>query len=264
MSSRSPRNCIAIASVAIVSLATQARSATLTGGDGNFALPQLVPGSYELTAEAPGFRRYVRRGITLAVGDKVSLQIQLEVGDLASSVTVAADLTGIEANQDITGQLMDNKSISELPLNGRNVFMLVQLSAGVVFTQQNFAPGGSSGTRGYDLYGQFSVHGSLPNTSAFLLDGVPIQANGQSDYVPLVDAVEEFKVSTPANDASQGLTSSGVVNMTMKSGGNGFHGTLSHFLRNQLFDAVLRRNTRRPLIPLWRTSSISLTMPASW
>jgi hypothetical protein len=229
---------IANASVSMVNLATQARSATLTAGDGNFALPQLVPGSYELAAQAPGFRRYVRQGITLAVGDKASLDIRMEVGELNSEITVRADLTGIEANQDITGQLMDNRNVSELPLNGRNVFMLVQLSAGVVFTQQNFAPGGSSGTRGYDLYGQFSVHGSLPNTSAFLLDGVPIEANGQSDYVPLVDAVEEFKVSTPTADASQGLTSGGVVNMTMKSGGNQFHGTLSHFLRNQLFDAV--------------------------
>jgi hypothetical protein len=226
------------ANVSIINTATQTRSSTSSGGDGNFALQQLMPGAYELTVEAPGFRRYTRRGITLAVGDKVNLEIQLEVGELTSSVTVAADLTGIEANQDITDQLMDNKSISELPLNGRNVFMLVQLSAGVVFTNQNFLPGGSSGTRAYDLFGQFSVHGSLPNTSAFLLDGVPISANGQSDYVPLVDAVEEFKVSTPTTDASQGLTSAGVVNMTMKSGGNQSHGALSHFIRNQIFDAV--------------------------
>src|ERR1051326_651529 len=155
---------IANATLTIVSQATGARSTTVTGSDGNFALPQLMPGVYDLTAEAHGFRRYIRQGITLAVGDKVNLQIQLEVGELTSSVTVAADLTGIEANQDITSQLMDNKRMSELPLNGRNVFMLVQLSAGVVFTQQSFAPGGSSGTRGYDLYGQFSVHGSLPNT----------------------------------------------------------------------------------------------------
>src|SRR5215471_3578699 len=226
------------ANVSIINMATHTRSSTSSGGDGNFALQQLMPGAYELTVEAPGFRRYTRRGITLAVGDKVNLQIQLEVGEQTSSVTVAADLTGIEANQDITGQLMDTKSVTELPLNGRNVFMLVQLSAGVVFTQQNFAPGGSSGTRGYDLYGQFSVHGSFPNTSAFLLDGVPVESGGQSDYVPLVDGVEEFKVSTPMNDASQGLTSGGVVNMTMKSGTNTFHGTLSHFIRNQVFDAV--------------------------
>jgi hypothetical protein len=229
---------VAGAKISIVNVATQLRSSTVSGSDGNYALPQLSPGKYELGVEASGFRRYTRQGITLAVGDKATLDVRMEIGDVTSSVTVNADLTGIEGNQDITGQLMDNKNVSELPLNGRNVFMLVQLSAGVVFTQQNFAPGGSSGTRAYDLYGQFSVHGSLPNTSAFLLDGVPIQANGQSDYVPLVDAVEEFKVSTPANDASQGLTSAGVVNMTMKTGTNQIHGTLGEFLRNQVFDAV--------------------------
>jgi hypothetical protein len=226
------------ARISIVDVATQIRSSTVSGNDGNYALSQLSPGKYELTVEAGGFRGYTRQGITLAVGDKATLDVQMEIGDVTSSVTVNADLTGIEGNQDITGQLMDTKNVSELPLNGRNVFMLVQLSAGVVFTTQNFAPGGSSGTRAYDLYGQFSVHGSMPDTSAFLLDGVPIEANGQSDYVPLVDAVEEFKVSTPTNDASQGLTSAGVVNMTMKSGANQIHGTLSEFLRNQVFDAV--------------------------
>src|SRR5262245_41290760 len=75
------------ASVAIISLATEARSTSLTGTDGTFSLPQLVPGTYELTVEAPGFRRYVRQGLTVAVGDKVNLQIQLEVGDLTATVT---------------------------------------------------------------------------------------------------------------------------------------------------------------------------------
>jgi hypothetical protein len=229
---------IAGAQVSIVNTATQTRTAAVSGSDGDFALTQLAPGEYELSVEAPGFRAYIRKGITLAVGDKANLDIKMEIGDVKSSVEVTADLVGIEANQDITGQLINNKSVTELPLNGRNVFMLVQLSAGVVFTVTNFAPGGTSGTRAYDLFGQFSVHGSFPNTSAFLLDGVPIQANGQSSYVPLVDGVEEFKITTPTSDATQGLTSGGVVNMTTKSGANDVHGTASYFIRNQIFDAV--------------------------
>jgi hypothetical protein len=229
---------IAGAQVSIVNTATQTRTAAVSGSDGDFALTQLAPGEYELSVEAPGFRAYVRKGITLAVGDKANLDIKMEIGDVKSSVEVTADLVGIEANQDITGQLINNKSVTELPLNGRNVFMLVQLSAGVVFTVTNFAPGGTSGTRAYDLFGQFSVHGSFPNTSAFLLDGVPIEANGQSSYVPLVDGVEEFKITTPTSDATQGLTSAGVVNMTTKSGANQVHGTASYFIRNQIFDAV--------------------------
>src|SRR5262249_10247128 len=94
------------AAISIVNVATQTRASTSSGSDGNFALQQLMPGTYELTVEAPGFRRYTRKGITLAVGDRVSLEVQLEVGELTSSVTVSADLSGIEANQDITGQLM--------------------------------------------------------------------------------------------------------------------------------------------------------------
>jgi len=229
---------IAGAQIEIVNIATQAHATAVSGSDGNFAITQLPPGEYELTVSAPGFRAYKRRGLTLAVGDKANLEIAMEVGDVKSSVEVTAELTGIEANQEITSQLIDNKSVTELPLNGRNVFMLVQLSAGVVFTVTNFAPGGTSGTRAYDLFGQFSTHGSFPNTSAFLLDGVPIQANGQSSFVPLVDGVEEFKIATPTSDATQGLTSAGVVNMTMKSGANDVHGTASYFIRNQIFDAV--------------------------
>ena len=229
---------IAGASITVVDPSTQFRASAVTRTDGTFAFPELSPGTYELAAGAPGFKRYLRQGMRLAVGGKANLEIQMEVGDITSAVTVNAELAGVEASEGITSQLMEARNVSELPLNGRNVYMLVQLSAGVVFTQQNFAPGGSSGTRAYDLYGQFSVHGSLPNTSAFLLDGVPVETGGQSDYVPLVDGVEEFKVSSPMNDASQGLTSGGVVNMTMKRGTNSLHGTLSHFLRNQVFDAV--------------------------
>jgi len=133
---------IAGAQVSIVNTATGTRTAAVSGSDGDFALTQLAPGEYELSVEAPGFRAYVRKGITLAVGDKANLDIKMEIGDVKSSVEVTADLVGIEANQDITGQLINNKSVTELPLNGRNVFMLVQLSAGVVFTVTNFARAG--------------------------------------------------------------------------------------------------------------------------
>ena len=95
---------IADARISILDVATALRSSTVSGSDGNYALPQLSPGKYELMVEAAGFRTYRRQGITLAVGDKASLDVRIEIGDVTSSVTVNADLTGIEGNQDITGQ----------------------------------------------------------------------------------------------------------------------------------------------------------------
>lgn len=154
--------------------------------------------------ETPGFQKYARSGIPLNVGDKATIRVRLEVGATSESIAVNAGLTGIEQNQSVTGQLMDNTKASELPLNGRRIFTLLQLSAGVLFTQRQFGATGFSGTRA--------------NTDAFLLDGAPLGVSGAWDYAPLVDAVEEFKVSAFANDASHGLTGGGAVNMTMKSG----------------------------------------------
>ena len=135
------------AAVTAVNPDTGLRSAVRTSAVGAYVLPQLPPGRYELSAEAAGFRAYTRKGIVLAVGDKAVVQIQMEVGQMADSITVTAELTGIESNQSVLGQLMDNKKVSELPLNGRQVFMLLQLSAGVIFTQQQFGVTGFSGTR---------------------------------------------------------------------------------------------------------------------
>ena len=207
--------------------ATNTETVVTSSADGSYVIPQLAPGPYRLTVEASGFQKYVRSGITLNVGDKAMLPVRLEVGGTSESVTVTAELTGIEQNQSVLGQLMDNRKVSELPINGRQIFMLLQLSAGVLFTQQQFGATGMSGTRAWDTTGKYSVQGSRVDTNGFLLDGAPLGVNGAWDWSPLVDAVEEFKVSAFANDASHGLTGGGVVNMTMKSGTNEFHGLLS-------------------------------------
>lgn len=235
------------AHIAARNTATNVVVNTTSGGDGRYALSQLPPGPYELTAEAEGFRKFTRRGITLNVGDKAGIDLRLEVGSLAESVTVTAELTGVESNQSVMGQLMDTKKVSELPLNGRSYLMLLQLSAGVVFTVQQFGPAGWSGTRQWETgpaAGQFTIHGSRPRSNAFLLDGAPQGVEGGTSYVPLVDAIEEFKVVSPTSDASQGLSGGGVVNLTMKSGTNELHGLLSHFLRNNIFDANTTQTNR--------------------
>jgi len=174
---------IPAATVAAKNLDTHAQVATKSAMDGNYVLTQLPPGPYELAVEAAGFRTYKRSGITLSVGDKAVLRIGLEMGLTTESVTVNAELTGVEQNQSILGQLMDNKKVSELPLNGRQVYQLLQLSAGVLFTSAS-----PTGTRAWDVGGQYVIQGSFQNTSAFLLDGA---ANG----VQHVSQCHQFRFS---------------------------------------------------------------------
>ncbi len=243
------------ATVTALNTQTGLRASTVSGVNGVYNLPQLPPGRYDLSSEAAGFRKYVRSGITLNIGDKASVNIRMDLGPLTESVTVTAELTGIESNQSVTGQLMDSRSVSELPLNGRQVFMLLQLAAGTLMTQQNFGVSGFSGTRAWDVNSQLSIHGSRPGggsnaivgANSFMIDGAPMGITGGFNYVPLVDAVEEFKVAAPTSDASHGLSGGGVINMTMKSGSNAVHGGASWFLRNNVLDANNTQTNRAGL-----------------
>ena len=106
------------AAIVATNTATSAEATAKSAADGNYVIPQLAPGPYRLRVEAAGFRNYVRSGITLSVGDKAALNVRLEVGGTTDSVTVTAELTGIEQNQSVTGQLMDSRKVSELPING--------------------------------------------------------------------------------------------------------------------------------------------------
>ena len=230
---------IAGATIVATNLATNVKLTTSTGADGHYVLAQVPSGAYSVTAEAPGFKKFVRAGVNLEVGDRATLNIGLQVGAQTDSVTVTADLAAIDTDRSVTNQLMDNKAVSELPINGRQVFMLIQLSAGTVFTQQQFGASGFSGTRAWDTNGSLTIHGGTTSSNQFNLDGASINAGtGEWKFAPLVDGIEEFKVSTPSSDASLGLSGGGVVNMTMKGGSNGFHGTFSEYVRNNIFDAV--------------------------
>jgi hypothetical protein len=227
------------ATVIATNLATNITLTTTSGADGHYVLAQVPPGAYSISGEAAGFKKFVRTGISLEVGDRATVNMPLQVGQQTESVTVTAELAAIDTDRSVTNQLMDNKAVSELPINGRQVFMLMQLSAGTVFTQQQFGASGFSGTRAWDTNGSLTMHGGSTGSNQFNLDGASINAGtGEWKFAPLVDGIEEFKVSTPASDASLGLSGGGVINMTMKGGTNGFHGTFSEYVRNNIFDAV--------------------------
>jgi hypothetical protein len=220
------------ASLTIVNIATGAERAVESNEVGYFTVPLLPPGEYRIDVRQAGFKSIARTGIILQVEQRATINFVLEVGQVAEQIEVSADavqLNTVEASQ---GQVIENKRIVEMPLNGRDYNQLALLSAGAV---QPLA-----GAR----YGGFSSGGMRVTQNNFMLDGVDNNAvelagaQRQSEMVkPSVDAVQEFKVQTNAYSAEFGRAMGSVVNVTTKSGTNELHGTAFHFLRNEKLDA---------------------------
>lgn len=207
-----------------------------TDDTGNYSAPFLRPGLYSLTVEAAGFKKFVRTGLALGVNQVVSVDTVLEVGSQTEQVTVSAEAPLLETSNADRGGVIDQARVLELPINGRNPFMLSRLVAGVSFI------GVAQWIRPFDngAIADWQINGSPNRSTDFLLDGAPNNSGaGNNDvaYVPPVDSVEEFKIQTNTYDAQYGHTGGGIVNVSLKSGTNTFHGTGYEFLRRQSLDA---------------------------
>jgi hypothetical protein len=215
---------------------TNASWSNVSNESGNYLLTPLPPGPYRLTAEQQGFKKFVREGIVLQVQQSPVIDIQLEVGQLTDAIEVSADAPLLEQSTSSVGQVIDNKKIVELPLNGRNPFSLAALAPGVQ------PQGGFFTARVFQeptLQANFTVNGSASLTNEILLDGTSniVAGHGQLALTPSVDSIQEFKVMTSTFSAEFGRTGGGVVNIVTKSGSNDLHGTVYEFLRNKVLDA---------------------------
>lgn len=202
-----------------------------SGPEGSFAAPLLRPSNYTIEASAPGFKKLVRSGVILRVDDVLNLRLTLETGQLTESVTVSAAAELVEEKSNTVGQVIDERTIQQLPLNGRNYLNLGSLSAGAV-----------PNTRSRDR--SFSAYGNRGLQNAFLLDGARNQNylrgldNRARDAMrPSLEAIGEFKVQTSNYSAEYGASAGAVVNVVTKSGTNEYHGSAFEFLRNNKMDA---------------------------
>lgn len=224
---------IPTADVVIKQTSTGETRATRTNGSGEFNVPFLKPGSYDVTASAGGFKTKTLSDITLQVDRTVNLRIQLEVGSPGETVEVTGAAPLVDSVTSSLGQVIQNQQIVNLPLNGRNPFALGLLSGN---TTPMFGMGSNL---------PFIAGGGRFSANEVTLDGVDnntvsnagaIGRNGIA-VVPSVDAVQEFKVKTSTFSAEFGHAAGAVVNATVKSGSNDFHGVLFEFLRNDKLDA---------------------------
>ncbi|MCI0387629.1 MAG: carboxypeptidase-like regulatory domain-containing protein [Acidobacteria bacterium] len=223
---------VANAAVTVTNKATNTSSSTTTNGDGDFTALYLIPGSYNLTVEAAGFKKSTRQDIGIRVGDKLQIDLQLEVGNVSETVNVTSNAPLLETTSASAGQVIDSRRIQDLPLSDRNPFTLSRLAPGVVFT------GNLGFQRSFDNNGTSAIIvDGAPGGNEFTLDGIANNDRRRVAFVPPADAVQEFKIETASFDAQQGHTAGGNVNVTLKSGANDYHGSAYYWGRNDAFVA---------------------------
>jgi len=224
------------AQIVVTNIATGVSARTTANEAGIFALPYLLPGTYRLTAELEGFKKFVRDNIQVRIDDSVDVTVQLEIGSVAESVEVKSETPLLATAESSLGQVIDERRVMELPLFAGNALDLVHLAPGVANgtnLRLRKAPFNNAPS-------QFSTVGGGNYNNEFTIDGVSnTYSDGTSPRVafsPPQTAVTEFKVQTTTYDASLGNTIGSVVNVSTKSGTNNLHGEAHHWLRNSAFD----------------------------
>jgi len=225
------------ATVTLTNEGTNAALTTTTGPDGSYKFTPLRIGSYKVTATFQGFQTVTKKNITVDVGADVVADISLPPGSVTQTIEVEAAVPVLQTQNAAVGQVVDSRSVNDLPLNGRNFTFLAQLAAGVNTPQAD--------TRGNAASGAFAANGNRPAQNNYLLDGIDNNSdtvdflNGTNYVVlPPVDAIDEFRVETSGFSAQFGRSGAAVLNATIKSGTNELHGTLWEFLRNDKLDAA--------------------------
>jgi hypothetical protein len=231
------------AQITIRNLATGIVTEITSNDAGIYSVPNLLPGEYEVSARAPGLTPKQRTRLTLTVGEKQVLNLEMQVASAAETVNVSAESSLVELGSASMSQVVDGQTARELPLNGRDWTQLATLEPGItaIRTQPDANGLNNRGNRGFG--GQLTISGARPQQNNYRLDGISINdyANsspGSTAGLSLgAESIAEFSVVSSNYSASYGLTSGGVVNAMTRAGTNGFHGSAYEFLRNDAMDA---------------------------
>jgi outer membrane receptor protein involved in Fe transport len=209
-----------------------ARSAT-TDKDGDFEIPEVAVGAYSVTVEARGFKKYVAKEVGVSIGHVTVVNILLQIGEAAETVTVEAQAGQVETTSTQLGAVVNDRAATELPLNTRDVYQLLQLQPGVQ------SQVGANLFYGSSNAGVVSVNGGRGRANDYMVNGG--SANDVFVNLPAIqpspDAIEEFRVLTNTFDAEFGRNSGAVVNVVTKSGTNKIHGDVYDFFRNTVLDS---------------------------
>lgn len=213
-------------------------STAVTNGQGEFVFASLPPTVYNLTATAAGFRTFAQNGVTLKADQAVTVNPTLEVGAESQTVLVTSEAPQIDTVTGTQSQVVEQRQVNELPLNGRNAAQLTLLAPGVL-PAPNISSIDQGNTKTFPVVVLITVNGARTNQTNFMLDG----GNNVDEYTnvnapfPFPDALQEFSVQTSNYQAEYGENAGGVVNIITKSGTNKFHGDVFEYVRNRVFNA---------------------------
>ena len=234
--------------ITVTETRTGVKSTAVTEASGAYNVPFLQPGEYAISAEADGFKKAVREGLTLSASEHPVIDFRLEVGAINDAVTVTAEAPLMDTSSPTVGQVLTSSQVEDFPINGRTPMMLDNLALGVVST---FEPGP---VRPFDngAPNSVAIGGAPTGRNEVLLNGAPNAGiSNEMAYSPMQDAVSEVRVDTFEMDAAIGHTMGGSINLILKSGTNDLHGSAYIYDQTSVFDAnnffYNRTNTPRPV-----------------
>lgn len=217
------------AAIAIQNVETNVVRTTESNPEGYFTVPNLIPGRYSLSAKFSGMKNLERSGIVLQVGDRVTLDLVMEVGAQTESVTVTGEIPLLRVEDAQTGLVIDNRRVQELPQYNRNALAFAALTPNVNGTSDQMS-------RGSD----FRINGGRTAQTEYFIDGLAVTTGYYHDVppsVPSMEAVGEFKVITNGLSAEYGRLSGGAVTLATRSGTNEYHGSVYEFFKNDIMNA---------------------------
>ena len=225
---------IASARVSLLDESTGTSRSTLTSSSGEYVFSEVIPHTYTLVSESPGFKKSENKGVIIDTQQQVTLDLKLEVGQVTESVQVTEETPLVESATASQGTVIDNQKVTDLPNLGRNPFLLSKLVPNVI------PVGNPAYNRMEDQSGSsaISIAGGPVRGNNYLLDGVPItDANNRAIIIPSLEAVQEVKIQANTYDAEMARTGGGMFNTLIKSGANDYHGSLYGHLRRTSWDA---------------------------
>src|SRR5918995_1304728 len=236
---RDPKGAAVPRAEVVITEETTAQTRTVkTDEDGFYSAQNLPVGRYSVSVAPQGFKNTVATGIEVHVGDRVVVDVNLEIGEVSETVTVTGLAQLVETESGKVSSLISEKQVTELPLNGRNYAALVTLVPGLSAPNE----GGAFGTRGtgLDSHVDVSVNGNQSNANMWTVDGVnnmDVGSNATLLVFPSIDAIAEFRVERNSFSAEYGQAQGAVINLVTKGGSNDFHGSLFEFFRHDSLNA---------------------------
>ncbi len=232
-----PQNAlVAGANITVTNVETNTSRKTVTNETGYYEVVLLDPGTYSVTAESQGFKKLVRAGVVLSTGDRLTVDMQLAIGQTSQSVEVTADAPLLDTASASGGRVLDPRNIAQLPYNTMNPFILQAIAPGMIFTGTlgNNRVMDHAGTSSYETSGLGNGAGE------FLLDGNPVTGTngGRAGFVPSSEAVAEVRIETNPFDATMGHAIGARINATIKSGNNSLHGSAFEQMQQNRWNAT--------------------------